>query len=219
MCPRCEAGPHSYDLSVQLGRATLVFAGADRTPTTLLASTDVLCPTAGERYAVTVEVEALAGERVESVSLVDTETTGGATSEPATSATGTSPSDAPIPAGQVGELRRASLNQARDAAGKMLGAGTTAIAAYFTILKFVAGDHLSGGELVVAILPAVGYAAVTVLAAAAVRPVLLRVGDDDDLAAKQDELLVRLDRLLRAGVGVFAASTVLSAIAYLVAWP
>lgn len=74
-------------------------------------------------------------------------------------------------------------------------------------------------RLAVALLPALGYSAVTVLAAATTRPVLLQVAGNDDLRQQRDRLLSRLDRLLRAAVAVFAGATAASAVVDAVVWP
>jgi hypothetical protein len=119
----------------------------------------------------------------------------------------------------MAEWRRSSAAQAREAAGKLLGAGTAAVGAHFTILKFVGGETVNGYELVGAVLPAIAYAVVCVLAAVALRPVLMRVFGADDFERLREGLLTRLNRLLGFGVGFFVAGTALAIVAYVVVWP
>lgn len=244
-CPRCGSGPHPVDLVARLVPGTLLFAGKQPAAATLLGVASLTCPVTDRPYEVSVRVPGEAGERLRSLTAAPAtaEDDGGSahqappvvgpaspeaahpgatvTSTAAAEATASAATAAPSPPAHddVADLRRTSAGQARDAAGKLLGAGTAAIAAYFTILKFVAGDQLDGWRQAVAVVPALGYAAVTVLAAVAARPLLLSVGDARDLETQRDALLRRLDRLLRAAVAVFAGATVASAVVYLLVWP
>jgi hypothetical protein len=207
-CPRCAAGPHAVEVIATLSRGTLLFGGPGDQDTTLGATATVTCPTTGLPFDVTVSVPARAGEHVQSARVQD-----------ATAAAPPAAASEDWRAADLAEWRKTSATQARDAAGKLLAAGTAAVGAYFTILKFVGGDAVDGWSRVLASLPAIGYLAVCALAAAALRPVLVRVYGPDDFEQVRETLLVQLNRYLTAGVAVFVAATVLAVVAYLVVWP
>jgi hypothetical protein len=122
-------------------------------------------------------------------------------------------------ADELADWRKGSADQARDAAAKLLAAGTAAVGAYFAILKVVAGDAIGGSDRVIAILPAVGYLLVCVLAAVALRPVLVRVWGPDDFERFREGRLRQLNALIAVSVAVFVLSTALAVVAYIVTLP
>jgi hypothetical protein len=225
-CPRCLDGPHHIELVAVLSRGTLLFGGPGRSSATTTATATLICPTTGAPFEVTVKVPVDADERVQSVRVVEGDDTDWSAGSPAASAstasdrattTPVSPEDWRV--GDMAEWRKASATQARDAAAKLLAAGTAAVSAYFAILKYVGGEHVDGWRRVVSVLPSIGYVTVCVLAAVALRPVLMRVYGPDDFERLREERLSQLNRLLGATVVIFVVATALAAFAYVLVWP
>lgn len=216
-CPRCAEGPHPVELVAGLSRGTLLFGGPGDSSTTLMATAPVVCPTTGEPYSVTVSVPARASERVQSVRVAGGSVAG---ADDRTAVAEAPPPETPDwRETDMADWRKTSVAQARDAASKLLGGATAAVGAYVTILKYIGGETVTGYKLAVAVVPAVAYAIVGVLAAIALRPVLMRVYGPDDFERRREAHLARLNRLLGYGVGIFAAGTGLAVVAYVVVWP
>jgi hypothetical protein len=212
-CPRCAAGPHTVRLAAVLSRGTLLFGGENASAAATATAT-LTCPETGAPFEVTVRVPAAAGERVTSLRVVEADDADSPVSVRA--AQSAAPED--WRAGDMADWRKAAAAPARDAAAKLLGAGTAAVGAYFAVLEYVGGDDVAGWRRVVSVFPAIGYLAVCVLAAAALRPVLMRVYGPDDFERFREERLVRLNRLLVAAVITFVTATALAAFAFVVVW-
>ena len=218
-CPRCPAGPHKVVLVAKVARGTLLFGGPGKPLASAMATATVRCPTTGKPFEVTVEVPVDVGERVDSVSVVAPEAAAAAPVAEVAAAPVSVDTPMDWRPDELAEWRKGSANQGRDAAAKLLAAGTAAVAAYFAILKVVAHDPIAGAERTLAIAPAVGYLLATVLAAVALRPVLIRVFDPDDFERFREDRLKRLSALITGSVSVFVLSTVLAVIAYAVLLP
>jgi hypothetical protein len=232
VCPRCTEGPHPKTLVVGLSRGVLLFGGPGKSMAGALATATLTCPNTALPFEVTLNVPAMAGERVAYVRVLDASDVNAEEPIPESSETTTEiPEPATIrtmveavagerePDWRVGELadwRKGSAEQARDAAGKLLAAGTAAIGAYFAILKVVAGDAVHGFHLAIAVLPAIGYLVVCVLAVTALRPVLVRIWTPDELERFIDDRLKQLNLLISAAVLVFVLSTGLAVVAFAV---
>lgn len=185
-------------------RGTLLFGGPGKASASSIATTTLTCPTTGQPFEVTFEVPVSEGERVDSVAV--------AVSETAWPAPVASDEVAPIPesvashgptpvasetpadwrAGELTEWLKNSANQGREAAAKLVVAGTAAVGAYFAILKVVAGEQIPTGDRALAIAPAVGYLVSTVLATLALLPALVRVFHLDDFERFREHRLKRL---------------------------
>jgi hypothetical protein len=217
-------------LVVGLSPGVLLFGGSGKSVAGALATATLTCPNTALTFEVTLDVPAMAGERVAYVRALEASDGNGEEPIPEWSETTTGiPQAATVPtmieavAGErepdwrVGELadwRKGSAEQARDAAGKLLAAGTAAIGAYFAILKVVAGDSVHGFRLAIAILPAIGYLVVCVLAATALRPVLVRIWSPDEFEQFREHRLKQLNLLISAAVIVFVLSTGLAVVAF-----
>jgi hypothetical protein len=204
-CPHCSDGPHRVELVARVSRGTLLFGGPPRSSAAARATASVTCPTTGEPFQVTVEVPVGGDERVTDVRVA-------ADTSPA-------PPREDWRLEDMAEWRKASGEQARDAAAKLLAAGTASVGAYFAILKYVGGEEVDGWRRVLSVFPAVGYLAVCVLAAAALRPVLMRVYGPDDFERLREARLSGLNRMLAAAVIIFVAATAVAGLAFVVVGP
>jgi hypothetical protein len=231
-CPRCDAGPHQVVLAAKVTRGTLLFGGPDRPPTVALATVTVRCPTTGKPFELTVDVPVNADERVESASVESASVESASAESAGVESVGVQSAAAPSSnepvavvaaldwrADEFAQWRKDSASTGRSAAEKLLAAGTAAVAAYFAVLKVVAGDPVGGADRALAISPAVGYLLTTVLAAVALRPSIRRVYDLDSFERLREARLKRMSGLISASVSVFVLSTVLAVIAWSVLLP
>lgn len=215
-CPHCERGPHRVPLTAEVSRGAPVFRGSRPATTTVT----VTCPVKQLPVDLAVAVPVAQGERVLAVRVDDQSSARPAGPAPA----GLDPGDRPADAEDwrddvLRAWREDSAALGRETAGKFLAAGTAAVGAYLALLRFVAGESLSGWLLALTVLPAVGYLAVTVLSALVLRPLLVRVHTPDEFERYLERVLRRQSRLLTAVVVVFLASTAAATAALVTAWP
>lgn len=225
-CPRCQAGPHEVEILAVVSAGTLYFGGPGQSPATQAVAATVVCPTTGERFDTTVSVPVKSNERVMSARVVGEGADGDAEAGRSPGSVVAPPEPQVVPAApedsryaELLEAGKASADRARDAAGKLLAAGTAAVGAYVAILKLIAGDTIGSSDRVVAILPPIGYLVVCVLAGVALRPVLTRVWTLEEFERERERRLESLNQLLIAAVAVFILATALAVVAYWVAMP
>jgi hypothetical protein len=223
-CPRCPEGPHHVELIAAVSHGTLLFGGPGG-EVGMTGTVTLQCPTTGEQFEASVRVPLRANERLDRIRLAQSgevrAESAVATTSAGESTNGNSISGpaSGLASAEITDWRKGSATTGRDVASKLVVAGTAAVGAYFSVLKYIGGDGVTGWRLVASLLPVAGYLAVTVLSILVLRPMIRRIYGLDDFERFVDSVLHRQYRLLSSAASIFVVSTILAAAALVLVWP